>query len=183
MDRALAPSVQTNRRRQWLLGLGALALAVAGWWALRTALQPSLRRVDVHVLLRNLGRLLGPQSAERRVTWHWELVDAPLIIEADAPQLEQALLNVTKNALEAIGEGGNIWVCTTSNTFSMSTENDGFPLAAEVRERLFTGFFSTKRGGQGIGLTLVRDVLLAHGFAFGLASGPGGRTAFTISLP
>ena len=48
MDRALAPSVQTNRRRrQWLLGLGALALAVAGWWALRTALQPSLRRADV----------------------------------------------------------------------------------------------------------------------------------------
>ncbi|WP_083325834.1 HlyD family secretion protein [Hymenobacter coccineus] len=48
MDRALAPSVQTNRRRrQWLLGLGALALAVAGWWGLRKALQPSLRRADV----------------------------------------------------------------------------------------------------------------------------------------
>ncbi|AWM33754.1 histidine kinase [Hymenobacter nivis] len=144
---------------------------------------PQLAPTDVHALLRNLGRLLGPQSAERRVAWHWELGAAPLIIEADAPQLEQALLNVAKNALEAIGEGGNIWVRTTDNPFIVSIENDGARLTAEVRERLFTAFFSTKRGGQGIGLTLVRDVLLAHGFAFGLASGPGGRTAFTIGLP
>ena len=144
---------------------------------------PQLAPTDVHALLRNLGRLLGPQSDERRVAWHWELAAAPLIIEADAPQLEQALLNVAKNALEAIGEDGNIWVRTTDNPFIVSIENDGAPLTAEVRERLFTAFFSTKRGGQGIGLTLVRDVLLAHGFAFGLASGPGGRTAFTIDLP
>ena len=143
---------------------------------------PHLAPTDVHALLRNLGRLLGPQSAARRVAWYWELADAPLIIEADAPQLEQALLNVAKNALEAIGEDGNIWVRTMDNPFIISIENDGPPLTPEVRERLFTAFFSTKRGGQGIGLTLVRDVLLAHGFAFGLASGPGGRTAFTIGL-
>ncbi|WP_240047278.1 sensor histidine kinase [Hymenobacter nivis] len=144
---------------------------------------PHLAPTDVHALLRNLGRLLGPQSAERRVAWHWELADAPLIIEADAPQLEQALLNVAKNALEAIGTDGNIWVRTTTNPFSISIENDGAPLTPEVRERLFTAFFSTKRGGQGIGLTLVRDVLLAHGFAFNLAPGAPGRTAFTIGTP
>ncbi|AMJ67279.1 histidine kinase [Hymenobacter sp. PAMC 26628] len=144
---------------------------------------PQLAPTDVHALLRNLGRLLGPQSAERRVAWHWALAAAPLVIEADAPQLEQALLNVAKNALEAIGTDGNIWVRTTANPFSISIENDGASLTSEVRERLFTAFFSTKRGGQGIGLTLVRDVLLAHGFAFGLATGPEGRTAFTIGLP
>ncbi|MEJ7664231.1 MAG: ATP-binding protein [Hymenobacter sp.] len=126
---------------------------------------PQPAPTDVHALLRNLGRLLGPQSAERRVAWHWALADAPpVIIAADAPQLEQALLNVAKNALEAIGADGNIWVRTTDNPFTLSIENDGAPLTPEVRERLFTAFFSTKRGGQGIGLTLVRDVLLAHGF-------------------
>ncbi|MGI4884940.1 MAG: sensor histidine kinase [Janthinobacterium lividum] len=144
---------------------------------------PQLAPTDVHALLRNLGRLLRPQSAARRVAWHWALADAPLVIEADAPQLEQALLNVAKNALEAIGADGNIWVRTTANPFTLSLENDGAPLTPEVRERLFTAFFSTKRGGQGIGLTLVRDVLLAHGFAFGLDTAPRGRTAFTIGLP
>jgi two-component system nitrogen regulation sensor histidine kinase NtrY len=52
----------------------------------------------------------------------------------------------------------------------------------EVSQRLFTPFFSTKAGGQGIGLTLVRDILLAHGFAFQLATGADGRTAFQAEL-
>ena len=106
-----------------------------------------LTPTDVHTFLRNLGHLLGPQSAARRMAWHWELTDAPLIIEASAPQLEQALLNVVKNVLEAIGEDGNIWVRTTDNPFIISIENDGPQLTSEVRERLFMTFFNTKRGG------------------------------------
>ncbi|MFC7666498.1 ATP-binding protein [Hymenobacter humi] len=51
-----------------------------------------------------------------------------------------------------------------------------------MSQRLFTPFFSTKRDGQGIGLTLVRDILLAHGFTFQLQTEATGHTAFRINL-
>ena len=143
---------------------------------------PTLQLTDLHALLRGIGRLLQPQSEQRRVAWHWELSATPLVVLLDGQQIEQALLNIAKNALEAIGEGGNIWVRTTTNPPTLVIENDGASLSPEVSQRLFTPFFSTKRDGQGIGLTLVRDILLAHGFIFQLATEAHGRTAFRVKL-
>ena len=145
---------------------------------------PTRLPTDVHALLRDLGRLLAPQSAAQGVAWHWQLAHAgPLLISADAQQLAQALLNVAKNALEAIGPGGgHVWVRTTAQPLSLSIANDGAPLSPEVSQRLFTPFFSTKPGGQGIGLVLVRDILLAHGFAFRLETEANGRTVFTLAF-
>jgi signal transduction histidine kinase len=145
---------------------------------------PAPHPTDVHALLRDLGRLLAPQSAAQGVAWHWQLAPGgPLVVAADSQQLAQALLNVAKNALEAIGPaGGNIWVRTTAQPPALLIENDGPPLSADISQRLFTPFFSTKPGGQGIGLVLVRDILLGHGFSFRLESEPNGRTAFTVAL-
>ncbi len=143
---------------------------------------PAPQPADLHALLRGICRLLQPQSAERRIAWHLDLPAAPLLLRFDAQQLEQALLNVAKNALEAIGHDGNIWVRTTAQPPALIIENDGPALTPAVSQRLFTPFFSTKRDGQGIGLTLVRDVLLAHNFRFRLATNAAGRTAFTIDF-
>ena len=143
---------------------------------------PTRQPTDVGALLRATARLLQPQSAERRIQWHLDLPAAPLIIRLDAQQLEQALLNVAKNALEAIGQAGNIWVRVTAEPPALTIENDGPGLTPEVSQRLFTPFFSTKRDGQGIGLTLVRDVLLAHGFQFRLETSEAGRTVFSVDF-
>ena len=143
---------------------------------------PAPQPTDVRALLRATTRLLQPQSAERRIRWHLDLPDEPLMVSLDAQQLEQVLLNVAKNALEAIGQGGNIWVRATLQPPAITIENDGTALTPEVRQRLFTPFFSTKRDGQGIGLTLVRDVLLAHGFRLRLDTNAAGRTAFSIDF-
>ena len=143
---------------------------------------PTRRPTDVHALLRGTERLLHPQSLRRRIRWHWQLAPTPLVADLDAQQLEQALLNIGKNALEAIGENGTIWVSTTAQPPTICLENDGPPISAEVQRRLFTPFFSTKRDGQGIGLTLTRDILLQHGYRFSLETQPNGRTAFRIGL-
>ena len=154
-----------------------------GSFARLVRLPPPMRRpTDVHALLHGIGRLLQPQSEQRQVQWHWALAAEPLVISLDAQQLEQALLNVVKNALEAIGENGNVWVRTTAEPPTLIIENDGASLTPEVSQQLFTPFFSTKRDGQGIGLTLVRDILLAHGFTFSLQAEPNGRTAFRIDF-
>jgi two-component system nitrogen regulation sensor histidine kinase NtrY len=143
---------------------------------------PAPRPTDLHALLRGISRLYQPQSEERRIQWHLELPPAPLVVSLDPQQLEQALLNVVKNALEAIDHDGDIWVRTTLEPPSLIIENNGPGLTPEVSQQLFTPFFSTKRDGQGIGLTLVRDVLLAHGFQFQLATNAAGRTAFVIDF-
>jgi len=143
---------------------------------------PSPQLTDLHTLLKGICRLLQPQSEQRRIHWHWELAPQPLLISLDAQQLEQAFLNIAKNALEAIGQAGNVWVRTTLSPPTITLENDGPGIAPDVAQRLFTPFFSTKRDGQGIGLTLVRDILLQHGFRFSLATQPSGRTAFTVQL-
>lgn len=145
---------------------------------------PAPHTLDLHVLLRNLGQLLAAQSRAQGVRWHWELAGpGPLLIQADSQQLTQALLNVAKNALEAIGpDGGNVWVRTTAAPPTLVLENDGVALSPAVSQQLFTPFFSTKPGGQGIGLLLVRDILLAHEFPFRLEATLNGRTAFTVGL-
>ena len=143
---------------------------------------PVPQPTDLHALLRSICRLLQPQSEDRHIRWHLDFPAAPLVVAFDAQQLEQALLNIGKNALEAIGHGGNVWVRTTAQPPTVVIENDGPGLTPETSQRLFTPFFSTKRDGQGIGLTLVRDILMGHGFPFQLQTEPNGRTAFSIKL-
>jgi len=161
-----------------------LADFVAGYARLVRLPPPAPHPLDLHALLRDLGHLLAPQSAAQGIAWHWQLAsESPLLVQADSQQLTQALLNVAKNALEAIGPaGGNVWVSTTPQPLALRLANDGPPLSPEVSQRLFTPFFSTKAGGQGIGLTLVRDILLAHGFRFRLETEGDGRTVFSIAL-
>jgi len=176
-DFAQALEVSITRNTQ-------LADFVAAYARLVRLPPPAPHPLDLHQLLRGLGQLLAPQSAAQGVAWHWQLAhEGPLLIVADSQQLTQALLNVAKNALEALGPGGgNVWVTTTNQPLALSIENDGAPLTPEVSQQLFTPFFSTKAGGQGIGLTLVRDILLAHGFAFGLEGTGNGRTKFSVRL-
>lgn len=176
-EQALGVSITRNTQ---------LADFVAGYARLVRLPPPAPHPTDLHQLLRDLGHLLAPQSAALGVAWHWHLAGAaeePLWVQADSQQLTQALLNVAKNALEAIGPaGGNLWVRTTAAPPALTIENDGAPLTPDVSQQLFTPFFSTKPGGQGLGLVLVRDILLAHGFAFRLEAGPGERTVFGCAL-
>ena len=170
---ALAVSIARNTQ---------LANFIGGFARLVRLPLPTPVPTDVHALLRATARLLLPQSEQRRVRWHWALSPAPLVVALDAQQLEQALLNIAKNALEAIGADGNIWVRTTVQPPGLTIENDGPGLTPEVSQQLFTPFFSTKRDGQGIGLTLVRDILLAHGFRFRLATNAAQCTEFSIEM-
>ncbi|GGF12260.1 sensor histidine kinase [Hymenobacter cavernae] len=159
-----------------------LANFIAGFANLVRLPAPTPRPTDVHELLKATCRLLQVQSEKRNIRWHWDLGSGSLFAELDAQQMEQALLNICKNALEAIGQDGNLWVRTTAQPAAIFIENDGPGIPPEVAPRLFTPFFSTKRDGQGIGLTLIRDILLQHNFRFSLETLPTGRTQFLIAM-
>jgi two-component system nitrogen regulation sensor histidine kinase NtrY len=143
--------------------------------------EPRLMPCDLHDLLRHLGRLMAAEAERRCVTLTMELDPVPAV-PLDRTLMEQALVNVLKNAIEAVGHDGRVVLRTGVATLRpfLEIEDSGPGLAPEVRAHLFTPFFSTKESGQGIGLTLVQEILTRHGFPFTLDGPEGGPTRFTI---
>jgi two-component system nitrogen regulation sensor histidine kinase NtrY len=145
---------------------------------------PLARPCDVVAVLEDLARLAGARPDAAGITWRWELDRASAVLLVDRGQMEQALLNILKNAIEAIDGLGTITVRLTSAPGgpTLAIEDSGPGMTAEAQANLFTPFFSTKPHGQGIGLTLVQEILTGHGFDYALERTTHGTTRFTIVL-
>ncbi len=145
---------------------------------------PIRRQVAVAPMLEEIVRLVSARPEARRIAWVWDVADRSLDASLDRAQMEQVFLNVLKNAIEAAGPGGTVTIRLHADRDRavVVVEDSGPDLPPEALENLFTPFFSTKPDGQGIGLTLVREILAAHGFEHGLDRPPGGPTRFTVKL-
>lgn len=132
--------------------------------------KPKKTPTDLHALLRNLALLMQPEFQRRTISCTLQLAPQPLVILLDQQQMEQVLLNVLKNAMEAIGDTGEITIATQTNPVQLTITDTGSGIPESVRSSLFTPFFSTKEYGQGIGLTMIREILVNHGFPFSLES-------------
>ena len=143
---------------------------------------PRLQPIDLKVLLEEIQRLLQAQSQQRHITWTWEVQEPLSPIQMDQEQMEQVFVNILKNAMEAIGEEGRIGIRMGREGGKpyVIIEDTGRGIPPQFREHLFTPFFSTKENGQGLGLTLVQEVLARHGFGFALESHPPDPTRFSI---
>jgi nitrogen fixation/metabolism regulation signal transduction histidine kinase len=146
--------------------------------------EPDPRPTDVQRLVDEILLLLRPELERRRIRCAWERCEALSPIPMDRNQMEQVLVNVFKNALESIGEDGRITLrLERDGEKALLTVCDSGPgIPAGVEPLLFTPFFSTKRDGRGLGLTLVREILSRHGFAFGLKNAPGGGAELWIGF-
>ncbi|GGK83520.1 sensor histidine kinase [Rufibacter glacialis] len=143
---------------------------------------PVQQPADLHALLHSIHRLMLPSFERKQVRWEWELAAQIGPIMLDVQQMEQVLINVVKNALEATDEGGWVRVQTIASPPQLMILDNGKPITPQVQEKLFSPFFSTKANGQGIGLTMVREILLHHHFPFSLETGPDGLTRFHIAF-
>jgi signal transduction histidine kinase len=145
---------------------------------------PLLQQCDVVAMLERLVRLLGAAPEAAGVTWRWEIDQPEIQVTADRGQIEQALLNILKNALDATEGSGTISIRVEAGAGrpTLAIDDTGPGMTPEAQSNLFTPFFSTKPHGQGIGLTLVQEILSAHGFAYSLERTPHGTTRFTIVL-
>ncbi|MBC3786650.1 sensor histidine kinase [Spirosoma utsteinense] len=141
---------------------------------------PNPAPADITELVRNVARLMQPQADGRRISLQVTIPDEPVVWSIDMGQLEQVLVNVVKNALEACGPGHTVELVVTGR--QLVVRNDGPAIPDTVSANLFDPFFSTKADGQGIGLTLTREILLNHGLTFWLRSDPDGWTRFVIRL-
>jgi signal transduction histidine kinase len=145
---------------------------------------PHREPCDVNEMLTETGRALKPQADARRIAWHWDLAADLPTVSLDRAQMEQVFLNVAKNAMEAVGEDGAITVRTRRDGARVvaEIEDTGGGISPEVQDRLFTPFFTSKAGGNGIGLTLVREILASHGFEGTLENAGAGRAVFRVGM-
>jgi nitrogen fixation/metabolism regulation signal transduction histidine kinase len=146
--------------------------------------QPQKTNVAIVDVATDLVRLLGGESDRRRIRLVEDVAPDLGSVAMDRAQLEQALVNIAKNGLEAIGADGTLTIRARrrDGIRVLEVEDTGPGIPPEARAQLFTPFFSTKEHGQGIGLTLVQEILANHKFGYALDGPPGGPTRFTILL-
>lgn len=139
------------------------------------------QQVDMVLILQSVAAFMEMKARENAINFEFDLPDLPVMIMADVQQLEQALINIVKNGMEAIGKGGTVRFALNSSSILVISDT-GCGITEEGNEKLFTPFYSTKKDGQGIGLTMVREILLNHGFEFSLKNQQPGLTDFRINL-
>ena len=145
--------------------------------------EPQRERVDLNAILRAAGEVMTPLLEKQHIELTMDLESRPVWLQADRAQLEQVIINALTNARESIGQSGRIHLSSRSNPVSFVIADDGAGIPAEVADRLFTPFFSTKSTGQGVGLTLSREILEGHGAAYRLRTEADGWTRFWIKFP
>ena len=136
---------------------------------------PQPAPVELTGFLKNFAELMRPAAAERNVELQLKLLERAVTATVDAQQLEQVLVNVTKNALEAVGQHGTLHLQLTERPLTLRLLDNGPGLPPDFAERTTTPFYSDKAHGQGIGLTLTREILRGHGFDFGLRNRTDGQ--------
>ena len=140
---------------------------------------PQKQVKDMSELVRNVVWLMQPQAEGRGILLRY---DADVVTNqlVDIEQMEQVLVNVVKNALEACEPGQSVeLICGTSD---LIIRNNGQPIPPDIAANLFNPFYSTRSEGQGIGLTLSREILLNHAFPFSLKTNDDGWTEFRIEF-
>jgi signal transduction histidine kinase len=154
---------------------------------------PCLRPVRAGDVLNGVAALVTRPFAERRVQVHCEPGVGPLWLNADAAQLRQVFLNLTRNAAECMPHGGTITLRAKSGidqrasgtrpVVMLEVEDTGTGIPPEIASRLFLPFVSGKPGGTGLGLSIASRLVTAHGGHIQFQTEPGRGTLFTVVLP
>jgi len=143
--------------------------------------EPELRKTDLNELVISSKRFMENICRNKNIQINMNLSENPPIVKIDSVLFEQVLVNIIKNSIEAIGEGGGIiFIRTEAEPPSLEIADNGKGIDKDIETKLFSPFFSTKPNGQGLGLIFIREVLQRHGFTFSLRTYPDGLTRFKI---
>ena len=137
--------------------------------------QPHPQRVQLNALVKSVFDILAGDREEKSVTF--EVKGAPLFVYADENMLRQVLFNLLLNAVQAVSHAGHVTVCLTrenENGASLDVCDDGPGIQEKDREEVFRPYFTMSANGTGLGLAVVRQIALAHGWNVACVSNIGG---------
>jgi signal transduction histidine kinase len=146
--------------------------------------KPRLEPCDLRGVIRETLERLAPDLQRSGILVEADLA-APGRVEADGEELRRALLNLLLNAREAMPQGGRLSVRLREATAAVEIEieDTGHGMDEATRSQLFRPFFTTRHGGTGLGLALVKRVIEDHRGAIRVESQPGQGARFTLTLP
>ena len=145
----------------------------------------NLTRVYVRDLFENLFRLMQPSLQQKNIDIDVILKDPELMIEADVNLMEQVMINLLVNAMEAVKDQGQPHIVlsaykTANQKVTIKISDNGSGIPADVLDKIFIPFFSTKKSGSGIGLSLCRQIMMLHKGNVQVQSTEGEGTAFLL---
>ncbi len=152
---------------------------------------PRHAALDCNKIVRETAGLMAADAERAGARLVLDLAKPPPRVRADAVQLEQVIVNLVRNAIEAMAESDSpvrdITVRTlpaaVGGAVEITVEDTGPGLPADARERLFDPFFTTKADGLGLGLSISQSIVEAHGGRLTATARPGGGMVFRFALP
>lgn len=153
-------------------------------------MEPRPGWVELNTVVTDILAVLKPRFAEADVSPQLDLDGSLPRLRADANHVEQILMGLITNAVEATPRGGRVSIATKAHTgngnpplVSVTIEDTGDGISPEIRERLFEPFFTTKPHGTGIGLPLAKKFVERNGGKITISDGRGGGAKFDVTFP
>lgn len=148
--------------------------------------KPNLKKVYVRDLFENLYQLMEPTLEQKNIEMDIVLKDPGLTVEVDPSLIEQVLINLVVNAKEALKDKPDgliiLSASLNNNKVMIKVSDNGSGIPADVLENIFIPFFSTKKTGSGIGLSLCKQIMMLHKGNITVHSVPGEGTVFTLQF-
>jgi signal transduction histidine kinase len=155
--------------------------------------RPEKRTFPVHSLLEQVVELVSARAEQQGVRIRCELPAEPVVVQADMGQVRQVVLNLLLNALDAVPRGGTVWVrlvppgpgaaAGPDGWLTLQVADTGPGLPPRLGQAIFEPFVSTKETGLGLGLSICKRIVEAHGGEITGANRPEGGACFTVRLP
>jgi signal transduction histidine kinase len=141
--------------------------------------------VDLNILSEDLVDFFTPQAQVQRVQLRLQKAPAPVIAEVDPKLIKQTLLNLMINGTQAMSKGGEMILTVGQNDGAATIEvmDTGPGIPADAVQRIFQAYYSTKKGGTGLGLPMAKRIAEEHGGQLSVQSEQGKGSKFTLRLP
>jgi signal transduction histidine kinase len=140
---------------------------------------------DFAVILRDTLFLVSKQFRKQQVQPHEDIPETLLLPRMDSDRLKQAILNLLTNALDAMPDGGELWIVAerVDDGILLTIRDTGQGISADRLALIFEPFYTTKGEGTGLGLSITHTIITSHGGRIEVQSQEGEGTEFRVYLP
>src|SRR5664279_2423484 len=148
---------------------------------------PNLKTIYIRDLFEGLHQLMEPTLTQKNIELEIVLKDTSLELQVDTSLVEQVLINLVVNAMEAVKDNPDPRIILSASAGNhrkilIRVSDNGFGMTEEILDKIFIPFFSTKKNGSGIGLSLCKQIMMLHKGNIQVQSRQGEGTAFTLQF-